>query len=87
MFDVEKSLRESKENRNLIRNLVVTQKIKKKWKEIIGNVLFKELNFQYILNETCVIGVKTTLWYTEIKYYEDHVITKIINNLINDDSP
>jgi hypothetical protein len=77
MFEIMSAFKESKINKNLISSLISSQKVKKKWNKIVGEVLFKELHFQYVLHDYCEIMVNSSTWFTEIKFYEKQILDKI----------
>ncbi len=77
MFEIMSAFKESKMNKNLIDSLISSQKIKEKWKVIVGAVLFKELQFQYILHDYCEVMVSSSTWFSEIKFYEKQILSKL----------
>tara|TARA_Y200000002_G_C22564439_1_gene613866 strand:- start:32 stop:388 length:357 start_codon:yes stop_codon:yes gene_type:complete len=77
MFEMMSTFKNAKMNKNLINSLLSSQKIKKKWRVIVGEVLYKDLEFQYILHDYCEVMVNSSAWLSEIKFYENQIIKKI----------
>ena len=81
MFDLNKTFGDSKENKVLIQNLILSKNVKENWPSIVGDVLLKSLKFQYIVYDYCTIMVDSAVWFTEIKFYENQILEKINNTL------
>tara|TARA_B100000686_G_C16451766_1_gene792453 strand:- start:245 stop:589 length:345 start_codon:yes stop_codon:yes gene_type:complete len=67
------------QNTDIMQDLKVSYKVRKKWKKIVGAVLAKNLQFNYIKKDQCFIAINNPCWYSEITLYEQKVIENINN--------
>ena len=55
MFNLKNTFEEAKVNKGLIQSLLLSQKVRKNWKDIVGPMLYKEVEFCYINYDFCNI--------------------------------
>tara|TARA_A100001015_G_C15002386_1_gene719093 strand:+ start:1548 stop:1904 length:357 start_codon:yes stop_codon:yes gene_type:complete len=77
MFNLKKTFDGSKENKNLLKNLILSKMVREKWSDVVGGFLEQKLTFQYIMDDYCEIQVESATWLTEIKFYEKQILEKL----------
>lgn len=77
MDNLQRTFGQSKQNKALLQDLILSKYIKKNWNQIVGDFLESKLEFQYIVYDYCEIMVPSTTWFTEIKFYEKQILEKI----------
>ena len=77
MNELKQSLDNTGINKHLLRSLKETYIIKKKWRKIAGDVLYKELIFLYVKGDQCVVQARNTCWLTEIHMYKKTLLDNI----------
>ena len=61
----------------ILEDLNVSYLVKKKWRNIVGDVLAKSLWFNYIKQDQCIISINNSCWFSEILLYEKTILEKL----------
>lgn len=67
--------KENKALRDLTNEAILTEKLKKNWSNIFGN-LASQLELGFIRDKTLTIFTKNPSWKTELNYYKQDFIEK-----------